>query len=248
MTELTPDISYIYRRKSHRSFSDAPLSDGELSLVLDAFHSSKQLIREIKVSAKIVKKEETSVSRGEYCLLVYSEQKPLYLENTGFILACTDIILQQHGIGSCFLGMGRTQHKEYEGLPFVTMLNIGKAKDNSLRNKPEDFTRNDPKEHLSALPSTIALPCSLAPSACNTQCWEIGKTDEGYSILRTEGNPSIMRGNIKTFFNKMDMGIFMWYLSSSLAHEGHTFTLKLTDSGGNVHIIGDTGPTYSYKE
>ncbi|MGN0907122.1 MAG: nitroreductase family protein, partial [Bullifex sp.] len=235
MSSLTPDISYIYRRKSHRSFSDRNLTQSETELALVAFNASSPLINDIRVAARLVKKEETSVSRGEYCLLIYSEKKPLYLENIGYILASTDLILQQNGIGSCFLGMGRTRHKEHEGLPFATMLNIGALKEGSLRNSVSDFTRNDPSGKLSALPDDVALQCSLAPSACNSQCWETEKSEDGVRIIRGEGNPSIMRGGIKTFFNRIDMGIFLWYLSASLSHNGHTFTLKLTGSDGAIH-------------
>ena len=144
--------------------------------------------------------------------------------------------------------MGRTQHKEHEGLPFVTMLNIGAMKEGSLRSCVSDFTRNDPAGKLSVLPEETALQCSLAPSACNSQCWEAEKCEGGFRIIRGDGNPSIMRGGIKTFFNRIDMGIFMWYLSTSLSHNGHKFSLKLTGSDGIIHTIGDTGPTYSYTE
>ena len=248
MSTTEPDYSYIFRRKSHRKFSERPLSEAELSLVMCAFESAKPLISDIRVAARIVRKEETSVSRGEYCLLVYSEKKPLYLENTGFILAQTDLVLQQNGIGSCFLGMGRTRLKEHEGLPFCTMLNIGAMEEGALRSGRECFTRNDPKERLSPLPEETAVACSLAPSACNSQCWEVKKEGDGFLIIRGDGNPSIMRGEIRTFFNKMDMGIFMWYLSTSLAHNCNTFTFEITGSDGVIHTIGTTGPTYSYKE
>ena len=37
MSTTEPDYSYIFRRKSHRKFSERPLSEAELSLVTCAF-------------------------------------------------------------------------------------------------------------------------------------------------------------------------------------------------------------------
>lgn len=204
---------YFYKRKSHRKFSTSLLTKEELSFVNEAFNIAEPLIKDIKVASLIVKKEETSVSRGEYCLLVYSEKKDYYLENVGYIISQVDLILQQNNIGVCFLGMGRTKLKEYEGLGFCTMLNFGAMLENSLRNSINDFKRNEPS---SELPYEIALKASLAPSACNSQPWNIKKDGKNIIVTRGCGNPSIMRGEIKTFFNKIDMGIYLYYLKSSI--------------------------------
>ena len=97
------NTEYFYKRKSHRKFSDRHLNSEELSFVSEVFYSAEPLIKDINVKSLIVKKEETSVSRGEYCLLVYSEKKDYYLENVGYILSQVDLILQQNNIGVCFL-------------------------------------------------------------------------------------------------------------------------------------------------
>ena len=207
----TVNKEYFYKRKSHRTFSPTPLTKEELSFVNEVFNNAEPLIKDIKVASLIVKKEETSVSRGEYCLLVYSEKKDYYLENIGYILSQVDLILQQNNIGVCFLGMGRTKLKEYKGLPFCTMLNFGAMLENSLRNYLTDFKRNEPTK---SLPYEIALPASLAPSACNSQPWNIKKDGKNIIVTRGCGNPSIMRGEIKTFFNKIDMGIYLYYLKA----------------------------------
>ena len=90
------DKEFFYKRKSHRAFSSRPLTQEELSFVKDVFNNAEHLVDNIRVSSLIVKKEETSVSRGEYCLLVYSEKKDYYLENVGYILSQVDLILQEN--------------------------------------------------------------------------------------------------------------------------------------------------------
>ena len=59
------DQEYFYKRKSHRKFSTSLLTKEELSFVNEVFNNAEPLIKDIKVASLIVKKEETSVSRGE---------------------------------------------------------------------------------------------------------------------------------------------------------------------------------------
>lgn len=228
------NTEYFYKRKSHRKFSDRHLNSKELSFVSDVFNSAEPLIKDINVKSLIVKKEETSVSRGEYCLLVYSEKKDYYLENVGYILSQVDLILQQNNIGVCFLGMGRTKHKEYDGLPFCTMLNFGAMVEGSLRNSYKDFNRNEPNKEL---PYEVALPSSLAPSACNTQPWVVNKDGNDIIVSRGFGNQSIMRGEIKTFFNKIDMGIYLYYLKSSISNSKICIDNSTINREDNITII-----------
>ena len=230
------DKEFFYKRKSHRAFSSRPLTQEELSFVKDVFNNAEHLVDNIRVSSLIVKKEETSVSRGEYCLLVYSEKQDYYLENVGYILSQVDLILQENNIGVCFLGMGRTKLKEYDGLPFCTMLNFGAMAENSLRKGYIDFKRNEPTQLLSY---DIALPASLAPSACNTQPWVVRVENNNIIVERGSGNSSIMRGEIKTFFNKIDMGIYLFYLKTSIPN-----SVICIDSSTNSDLCGKTVINY----
>jgi hypothetical protein len=78
----------IFKRKSIRRY------DENLSITADEMEKIKQrivnlmpLVKEVKVKFKIVEREKTASKRGEYCLLMYSEQKPLYLLNAGYMLS-----------------------------------------------------------------------------------------------------------------------------------------------------------------
>lgn len=74
----------IFKRKSFRLFDNSlSLSAEELKSVKKYLDRLVRLTDNISMEYRIVKREETTCKRGEYCLLIYSECKENYLLNVG---------------------------------------------------------------------------------------------------------------------------------------------------------------------
>ena len=86
------DASYfdlIYKRKSFHRYGEPDgkkITPEELDEIREMWYKFTPLFEGIKTKIKIVPGEQTSCNRGEeYCILIYSEKKPGYLQNIGYI-------------------------------------------------------------------------------------------------------------------------------------------------------------------
>src|SRR5574344_1773254 len=66
----------------------------------------------------------------------------------------------------------------------------------------------------------------FAPSACNTQPWIVVHEGNKLLIYRDEkpGKRGIMPADKVRFYNRIDIGIFLFFLETCLTHEGCPFT------------------------
>jgi len=113
----------IFKRKSFRRFNDTlKLSNEELHDIEEKIKCLISLVDNIEVKYRIVPRAETTCKRGEYCLLIYSQEKANYLLNLGYMFEQLDLYLASKDIGVCWYGMGKTQEAEYENLKFVIMM------------------------------------------------------------------------------------------------------------------------------
>jgi len=134
----------IFKRKSFRRFNDAlKLSNDELRDIDEKVKNLISLVDNINVKYRIVRREETTCKRGEYCLLIYSEEKEKFLLNIGYMFEQLDLYLANKDIGVCWYGMGQTQELEYENLKFVIMMALGKGQPSEFR---RDYTKCKRKE------------------------------------------------------------------------------------------------------
>jgi len=79
----------IFKRKSFhlfRNIGEERLSTEELTEIEDMYAGFVPLYTDIRTAIRIVPAEETTCKRGqEYCILLYSEKKPGYLQNIGYL-------------------------------------------------------------------------------------------------------------------------------------------------------------------
>lgn len=102
----------IFKRKSFRRFNqDLKLSNNELSDINEKIKRLIPLIDNIDVKYRIVQREETTCKRGEYCLLIYSEEKDGFLLNIGYMFEQLDLYLASKDIGICWYGMGKLKNQ-----------------------------------------------------------------------------------------------------------------------------------------
>ena len=71
----------------------------------------------------------------------------------------------------------------------------------------------------------IADIVRFSPSACNTQPWIVENDDNELKVYRYRkpGKRGIMPAVLVTFYNRIDMGIFLFLLEVCLKNEGYTF-------------------------
>lgn len=222
----------VFKRKSFHIFKNTLIiSEEELAQIETAFLECKPLIPEIKVCMKIVPAAATTCKRGqEYCILLYSEKKEGYLPNIGYLGQQLDLILASMNIGALWFGIGKTDVRSDGELNFVIMIAIAKMEETKFRKNMFKSKRKPIEEiwfgeyYLEA--ANIAR---FAPSACNTQPWIVESNEQELRVFRYKkpGKRGIMPVDKVSFYNRIDIGIFLLILEVSLKHEGIVFERTL---------------------
>ena len=215
----------IFKRKSFRRFDNSlSLSSEELQKIEQHLNILVPLLDDIKIKYRIVNREETTCKRGEYCLLVYSEQQEKYLLNIGYNLEQIELWMASQNIGVCWYGVGKTDKLKYDGLDYVIMLAFGKGRPEEFR---KDYTKAKRKE-LEIIWSGEHIPnvtnvVRFAPSACNSQPWRVVFENQLIRIFRSTEVKSIFPKEKLLLYNCIDMGIFLYFMELALSHEQYKF-------------------------
>ena len=224
----------IFKRKSFHLFRDIGnehITDDELKAIEEQFSKIKPLVEDIKVKYKIVK-DGTSCKRGqEYCILFYSEKKENYLQNIGYLGEQLDLYLVSKNIGTLWYGLGRITEKKMDGLDFVIMMAIAKV------DSPDKFRKDLYKSKRKELEEMwygdnyldIGNIVRFAPSACNTQPWIVESSEDELKVYRykKEGKRGIMPENMVSYFNQIDIGIFLFFIELCLNKNGLDYNRTL---------------------
>ena len=230
----------IFKRKSFRRFNEKlSLSEEEIEDIHKKIKELKPLINSIEIKYKIVKREETTCKRGEYCLLIYSEEKENFLLNVGYVFGQLDLYLASKDIGACWYGMGKTKEDKYEDLNFVIMMAIGKAKDNEFRKDYRKAKRKETEEIWEGISGAevIADVVKYTPSACNTQPWKVICENNKLKVYRRTNIKSIMPKDKVPFYNSIDMGIFLLFIEISLSNENISFNREFSKEDNELDLI-----------
>ena len=230
----------IFKRKSFhlfRNIGNDSISANEVEQIEKVYQTLTPLCPEIKTAIRIVPAADTSCKRGQqYCILLYSEKKERYLQNIGYLGEQLDLYLVSQNIGTLWFGIGKANEDSYEGLDFVIMIAISKVDDEkkfrkdmfkSKRKSIDEIWFGEPINGVSDI-------VRFAPSACNTQPWIVEHTDTVLNIYRykKQGKRGIMPAAKVTYFNQIDMGIFLCFLDLCLQHETIPYEAQLfTDNG-----------------
>lgn len=200
----------IYHRKSVRSYSGDPVDADTLRKIKAFSCELKPLYPEIAVRSEIVDRDSVKCMLPwitPQLIAIYSEDKPGYLENVGFMFQQMDLYLQSIGLGACWLGMGRMRaqaDKAADGMKFVMLIAFGIPKGKATRSGAEEFKRKALNE-ISDREDSRLEPARLAPSSINSQPWYF--THEG-SVLHIY---CVQQGFLKAktigYMNAIDVGI-----------------------------------------
>lgn len=236
------DFNYemIFKRKSFhlfRSIGNEKISQQDLSEIEETYRNLTPLDFNIKTKIKIVPASETTCNRGqEYCILFYSENKDNYLQNIGYLGEQLDLYLASKNIGALWFGIGKTETPSFDGLNFVIMIAISKIDDEKKFRKNIFKCKRKPVheiwrgEQIEGVTDIVGF----APSACNTQPWFVEHIDDEIKIFRYKkpGKRGIMPVAQVVYYNQIDMGIFLCFMSLCLVHNNIAFDIKLNKDNG----------------
>ena len=227
------ELSYqmIFKRKSFHIFRDiGKIELTDLEEIKERIGKLKPLDCDIKTKIRVVPGKETSCKRGqEYCILFYSEKKDNYLQNIGYMGEQLDLYLSSINVGALWFGIGKPDESQYDGLDFVIMIAIAKMPEGKFRKDMFKAKRKELSEIWDGNMTDYANIVRFAPSACNTQPWIAENLDSCLKIYRYKkpGKRGIMPKDKVIYYNRIDIGIFMCFIETCLAHEGIEYKRKL---------------------
>ena len=213
----------IFKRKSFHVFRNAgKLTEGDLRDLEAFIKTVKPLEDGIRTEIRIVPKNQTFCMCGaDCCILFYSEKKGNYLRNVGYMGQQIDLYCSSVNIGSLWYGIGRVKTTKIGDLEYVIMIAVGRMPEDSFRNDPSKTKRKDVDEIWSGDRLNIAQTVRLTPSAVNTQPWFVENTGKELKVYRVwPTSRGIMPAGKVNFYNRIDIGIFLFILETCLEHEG----------------------------
>ena len=229
----------IFKRKSFhifRNVGNESISKTELDEIQNVYTTFIPLNSGIKTVIRIVPENQTSCKRGgEYCILFYSEKKDGYLQNIGYLGEQLDLYLVSRNIGTLWFGIGKTEEKPFDNMEFVIMLSIRKISDDSMFRKDMFKSKRKNIEEIWEGEKILGVSdiVRFAPSACNCQPWYVKNNGE---ILvyryKNPGKRGIMPADKVSFYNRIDIGVFICFMDICLDHKGIGYEKKLYHDDG----------------
>lgn len=221
----------IFKRKSFHLFvGGEPLTKDDLDSIGEFIKNVTPLYPDIKTDIRIVNESETTCHRGaDHCILFYSEPKGEYLRNIGYIGEQIDLYLNSIGIGALWFGIGKPKEIRKDGLEYVIMIAIKRMPSNGFRKDMFKSKRKPLDEIWSGDDLGIGDIVRFSPSACNTQPWFVRNEGNELSVFRYKkpGKRGIMPIDKVMFYNKIDIGIFLFVLEVCLKEKGINYERRL---------------------
>ena len=230
----------IFKRKSFHLFKNVgkdTIENKELEEIKEEFSKFDRLYPEIKTAIRILPAKDVNFKRdAEYCILIYSEKKENYLMNVGYIGQQLDLYLVHHNIGSLWFGIGKPDVETFDGLDFVIMIAIHKVNDQKMYRKDMFKAKRKPLEEIWTGDTLgVAEIARFAPSACNSQPWFVNNSDGIITVsrYRKPGKRGIMPANAVSYYNRIDLGIYLCILELCMAHNNISFERTLFYDDGD---------------
>ena len=221
----------IFKRKSFHFFNGGEkTTEEDVVTISDYIKTIVPLYPDFKTEIVIVKENETTCHRGaDYCILFYSEPKGDYLRNVGYIGEQIDLFLASINIGALWFGIGKPKEKRNNNLEYVIMMAIKRMPKDSFRKDMFKAKRKPLCEIWSGEQLDIANIVRFTPSACNTQPWLVEFKEDTLSIYRYKkpGKRGIMPIDKVMYYNRIDIGIFLFIIEACLNKEGISYQREL---------------------
>lgn len=234
----------IFRRKSFHLYKDVgntPITKEEIKDIEQAYLSFQPLDASIKTKI-VITKEDTTIKRGqEYVVLFYSEKKGNYLQNIGYLGEQLDLYLVAHNIGSLWCGMAKTSKKEIDGMHYIISMCLRKV--DNLTEFRKDMYSSKRKELSETWHSEKLLEeaniARFAPSACNSQPWDMKEENGEFVLTRVSKKIGLMTPSKAIYFNSIDIGIYMCIFELVLEHNNVEFSKTIVEDNNPKVLVAE---------
>ena len=237
---MTDYYKQLFKRKSFHFFiGGEKTAEEDIASVNEFIKTVKPLYPDIKTEIVVVKEKDTTCRRGaDYCILFYSETKGEYLRNIGYIGEQIDLYLTENNIGALWFGIGKPKVQRNNDLEYVIMIAIKRMPENSFRKDMFKSKRKAIEEIWSGEQLELTNIVRFTPSACNTQPWFIDNKDKELSVYRYKkpGKRGIMPVDKVMYYNRIDIGIFLFILETCLNKEGVAFQRELFNDLSDAEV------------
>ena len=214
----------IFTRRSVRSYLPEPLDDDAIKKVEGWIAGAKRLTDD-PFQYDLLGPEEIKTLlkwRAPHYISIYSKDDMMSGVNVGFVFQQVDLMIQSHGLGSCWLGMAKpADPKPRDGLGWGVSMSFG---------KPDGYPEVDKgsnRKSLGEISDTAdprLEPARLAPSAVNSQTWYFKKNGDGFDLYY---KPKVLKIPGMSYWNYNDLGICLAHLYVS-----HPDTFSFEREGG----------------
>ena len=237
---MTDYYKQLFKRKSFHFFiGGEKTTEEDIASINEFIKTVKPLYPDIKTEIVVVKEKDTTCRRGaDYCILFYSETKGEYLRNVGYIGEQIDLYLTENNIGALWFGIGKPKIQRNNDLEYVIMIAIKRMPENSFRKDMFKSKRKAIEEIWSGEQLELTNIVRFTPSACNTQPWFIENKDKELSVYRYKkpGKRGIMPVDKVMYYNRIDIGIFLFILETCLNKEGMAFQRELFNDLSDAEV------------
>ena len=226
--------SFINKRKSCRDYIMLSLDENILEDIKQHIKTIKPLYENIKTEVKFDTLKNLKgrfMIKSPHYIVFYSENKPEYLVNAGFILEQLGLYLTSIGLGCCFLGLTKPKEQKDKELQFIITMAFGNSKDSPYR-AANEFKRKN-METITDFNDKVLESVRLAPSAMNGQPWFFEKVDAGYNVYCTQHG--VIKAALLGDLNKIDIGIALSHLY--VCHDNFKFVY-------NKEVLNKSGYKY----
>lgn len=225
------DYEFIFKRKGIRKYAEAG-PDDSVAEAAGYIPSLTPLLPGIETHCEIVPGERLSgmgLVKAPHYAVFFSEEKPGYEANAGFMLQQLNLYFAAQGLGSCWVGAAKADGETRKVSPLKAVINMafGPAAEPVHRSGAGEFTRKNAGEICDFGGDGLVECVRLAPSAMNSQPWFFTKEEGGLGVYRIKPGP------VKALFmepmNKIDMGVALCHAAVYCAKEGVDFRFTPSD-------------------
>ena len=160
-----------------------------------------------------------------------------------------DLYLASQNIGALWFGIAK--EADQNDLKYIIMIAIAGMEETDFRKDMFKSKRKELKEIWKGESiEGVSDIVRFSPSACNSQPWIVENTGEELIITRyhEEGKRGIMPKNKVGYYNRIDMGIFLFILETCLKQNGYSFDRELYEDDGDPERELTLYAKYRYKK
>ena len=130
-----------------------------------------------------------------------------------------------------WFGIGKPDISNFNGLDYVIMIAIRKVDDPSKFRKDMFKSKRKSLDEIwqgAPLPGVSEI-VRFAPSACNTQPWLVRRDGNILRVYRyrESGKRGIMPKDRVSYYNRIDLGIFLLFMELCLRHKALPYRREL---------------------